>query len=149
VDQDDGVGHEHQGGNEVEHHPVGIELGQDDDPADHGLGQDARHQAAAQPDQVPPPGRAEDGGHEGQRHGDDQDIGHHPVGELNEGVELEGRGQVAGRAVGPVRASKPRPGQAHRTAGEHNEGHQGQRHLVEPMTEGGGDGKGAVSRHLA
>ena len=56
---------------------------------------------------------------------------------------------MAGRAVGPVGTSEPRAGQADGPAGEHNERHQGQRHLVEPMAEAGGDGEGAVSRHSA
>ena len=70
VHQDDGVDQEEHGGEEVHHDQVRVELGVDDDPAQHGLGQDPGHQATAQPDQVAPPGPPEDRAQEGGRHRD-------------------------------------------------------------------------------
>jgi hypothetical protein len=93
--QDDGVGQQDHGGEEVHHDQVRVELRVDDDPAQHGLRQNSGDQAAAQVDQVPPPRPAEDGGEEGGRHGDGKDHRDQPVPEFDQPVELDGRGEMA------------------------------------------------------
>ena len=94
VHEHHGVDQQQHGGEEVHHDDVGIELRVDDDPAEDGLGQDAGHEPAAQPDQVAPARGAEDGAEEGRRHGDGEDDGDQPVAELDQAVELQRRGQV-------------------------------------------------------
>ena len=149
MDQDDGIGQQDHGGEEVHHDQIRVEFRVDHDPPQHRLGQNPDDQAAAQVDQVAPAGAAKDGGQEGGGHDDGQDHGDQAVPELDQPVELEGRGEVADRALGPVAASEARPGQADGAAGDHDEGDQGQGQHVEAMAEGGGDGEGAASRHSA
>ena len=147
VDEHDGVDQQEHGGEEVHHDHVGVELGVDDDAAQHRLGQDAGHQPAAQPDQVAPAGRAQDGAQEGGRHREHQHDGHEAVAELDQAVELEGRGEVARRAFGPVRAAQARSGEPHGPPGDHDEGGQDQGDHVEPVAERGRDGGGTAPRH--
>ena len=147
VDQHHGVDQQEHGGEEVHHDDVGVELGVDDDPAEDGLGQHAGHEAAAQPDEVAPAGGAEDRAQEGGGHRHGQDDGDQSVAELDQAVELEGRGQVPGRARGPVAAAQPRPGQADRRAGDDDERGQDQGQDVEPVAQRGRDGGDTAPRH--
>jgi hypothetical protein len=125
MDQDDGVRQEDHGGEEVHHDEIRVELGVDHDPAEYGLGHHPADQAAAQPDQIPATGSAEDGAQQGRRHRDGQDDGHHPIAEFHQTVELQRRSEVAHRAFGPVGTPQARSGQPDRPPGHHNEGDQG------------------------
>ncbi len=122
---------------EVEHDDIRVELRVDDDAADDGLGQDAGDQPAAQPDEVAAPGRAEDRAQERGGDGDHDEDGDQAVAELDEAVELERRGQVARRALGPVAAAQARPGQPDGAAGEHDQRREEQGQLVESVAQRG------------
>ena len=78
----------------MHHDQVGIELGVDDDPAQYGLRQHPHDQATAQVDQVTPTGSTEDGGQERRGHRQREDDGDQAVAELDQPVELKGRGEV-------------------------------------------------------
>ena len=54
VHEDDGVGDQEDGGHEVHHDQIGVQLGVDDDAPEDGLRQNARDQTAAQPHQIAP-----------------------------------------------------------------------------------------------
>ena len=108
VHEDDRVDEEEHRRVEVHHDDVGVQLRVDDDATEDGLSQHPRHQAAAQPHEVAAAGRAEDRAEEGGGDGDGEDDGDEAVAELDEAVELQGRGQVAGRALGPVAAAQAR-----------------------------------------
>ena len=70
VDEDDRVDDEEHRRVEVHHHEVGVQLRVDDDAPEDGLGEHARHQPAAQPDEVAAAGRAE---HRAEERGGDGD----------------------------------------------------------------------------
>ena len=107
VHQHDRVDQQEHGGEEVHHDHVGIQLRVHDDPPEDGLGQDADHQAAAEPREVTPAGGAEDRAEEGGGDGNGEDDGDQAVAELDEPVELEGRREVSGRALRPVATAEP------------------------------------------
>ena len=148
VHQHDGVDQQQHGGEEVHHDQIGIQLGVDDDPAQHGLGQYADDQASAEIHQVPTPRPPEDRPQERRCHGDGDDHGDQAVAEFHQPVKMELRGQVADRARGPVGASEATAGQAHRSSGHHDEGHQDQSQDIEAVAQRRGDRDTAAGRHF-
>jgi hypothetical protein len=128
-----------QGGEEVDHHQVRVELGIDDDPADDRLGEHAEDEAAGQPHEVPAERTASDRREERRGDHDDEHDRDHPVAELDERVEPQRRRQLALRAARPIRAAETRSGQPHRGAGEDDGGDADEGHERQPANRLRGD----------
>ena len=128
---------------EVGHHEAGLQLEQHGEPAQHDLADHAGHQPDRQPQQVLPAGTPDQRAEHGQHHRHRHQPGDRAVHELDHGVVLPRRHDPVLGAGRPVRAAQPRAGQAHRAAGDDDEGQGQQGEEGDPAVGRRGEGRHA------
>ena len=127
-----GADQDHHREREVGHHEARGELVDDGQAAEHGLGEHAERQREREQRQVAAERPAPEREHGHERHGDADDRADDAVAELDQRVGLQRRVGVP-VAARPVRAAEPRPGEAHRGAGQHDRRQRAERREREQL----------------
>ena len=141
VVQDDGAADEDGRHEEVAHHERGRQLVEDGEAAEDDLADDPGDERPGPPGQVAPAGGAEERAGDGQDHADGDQAGEVAVGGLDDAVHagfVVGH-ERAGLAARPRGAAQAGSGEAHPSAGDHDDPEQRQREQGDPAVRRGGD----------
>ena len=113
---------------EVAHHPAVVEIAAHGEAPEDRLADHAEWQQPAEPDEIAPVGSPAQRQKPGGAGGDRDRHGQQSVGELDQGMRIQRRIDVA-VALRPGRAAETGPGQPHGGAGEHDQGERDERRV--------------------